>query len=64
MTRATANTSKPELVIYLAGADPYGDDRLGRLSLSYSLDIHFSTVEPAANWQRALQPSICAATRR
>ncbi|MCB1890406.1 MAG: histone deacetylase [Rhodocyclaceae bacterium] len=24
----------PELVIYLAGADPYADDRLGRLSLS------------------------------
>lgn len=27
--------SHPELVIYLAGADPYRDDRLGRLSLSF-----------------------------
>ena len=27
--------SRPELVIYLAGADPYHDDRLGRLSLSF-----------------------------
>ncbi len=26
--------SRPELVIYLAGADPYADDRLGRLALS------------------------------
>ncbi len=26
----------PQLLIYLAGADPYGDDRLGRLSLSKS----------------------------
>ena len=26
--------SRPELVIYLAGADPYVEDRLGRLSLS------------------------------
>ena len=26
--------SRPDLVIYLAGADPYKDDRLGRLSLS------------------------------
>ncbi len=26
--------SRPELVIYLAGADPYTDDRLGRLALS------------------------------
>jgi len=25
---------RPELVIYLAGADPYADDRLGRLALS------------------------------
>jgi len=28
------DTSKPELAIYLAGADPYEDDRLGRLSVS------------------------------
>ncbi len=27
--------ARPELVIYLAGADPYHDDRLGRLSLSF-----------------------------
>ena len=27
--------SRPELVIYLAGADPYHDDRLGRLALSF-----------------------------
>jgi acetoin utilization deacetylase AcuC-like enzyme len=26
--------ARPQLVIYLAGADPYADDRLGRLSLS------------------------------
>lgn len=26
--------ARPDLVIYLAGADPYADDRLGRLSLS------------------------------
>lgn len=28
--------SRPQLVIYLAGADPYKDDRLGRLGLSMS----------------------------
>jgi acetoin utilization deacetylase AcuC-like enzyme len=27
--------ARPELVIYLAGADPYHDDRLGRLALSF-----------------------------
>lgn len=27
--------SRPDLVIYLAGADPYHDDRFGRLSLSF-----------------------------
>ncbi|MBT9521988.1 MAG: histone deacetylase [Dechloromonas sp.] len=27
--------SRPDLVIYLAGADPYHDDRLGRLGLSF-----------------------------
>ena len=27
--------ARPDLVIYLAGADPYHDDRLGRLSLSF-----------------------------
>lgn len=27
--------SQPDLVIYLAGADPYVDDRLGRLALSF-----------------------------
>jgi acetoin utilization deacetylase AcuC-like enzyme len=27
--------SDPDLVIYLAGADPYEDDRLGRLALSF-----------------------------
>ncbi|HSG21446.1 MAG TPA: histone deacetylase [Azonexus sp.] len=28
--------ARPDLVIYLAGADPYCDDRLGRLSLSFA----------------------------
>ncbi|AXS79708.1 histone deacetylase [Dechloromonas sp. HYN0024] len=28
--------ARPDLVIYLAGADPYQDDRLGRLGLSFS----------------------------
>lgn len=28
--------ARPELVIYLAGADPYHDDRLGRLGLSFA----------------------------
>ncbi len=28
--------ARPELVIYLAGADPYLDDRLGRLGLSFA----------------------------
>jgi acetoin utilization deacetylase AcuC-like enzyme len=28
--------ARPELVIYLAGADPYRDDRLGRLGLTFS----------------------------
>lgn len=28
--------ARPELVIYLAGADPYQDDRLGRLALSFA----------------------------
>ena len=28
--------ARPELVIYLAGADPYQDDRLGRLGLSFA----------------------------
>lgn len=31
---AVFGTSPPELVIYLAGADPYHDDRFGRLALS------------------------------
>lgn len=30
------DTSRPDLVIYLAGADPYHDDRLGRLALSFA----------------------------
>jgi acetoin utilization deacetylase AcuC-like enzyme len=28
------DAARPELVVYIAGADPYRDDRLGRLSLS------------------------------
>ena len=28
--------ARPDLVIYLAGADPYHDDRLGRLGLSFT----------------------------
>ncbi|MGC8951231.1 histone deacetylase family protein [Chloroflexus sp.] len=32
--RQTFAAAKPDLVIYLAGADPYYDDRLGRLSLT------------------------------
>ena len=28
--------ASPDLVIYLAGADPYHDDRLGRLALSFA----------------------------
>lgn len=28
--------ARPDLVIYLAGADPYHDDRLGRLSLTFA----------------------------
>ena len=27
--------ARPDLVIYLAGADPYRDDRLGRLALTF-----------------------------
>jgi len=30
----TLERSRPQLVFYLAGADPYEDDRLGRLALS------------------------------
>ena len=34
---ATAfDLAQPDLVIYLAGADPYHDDRLGRLALSFA----------------------------
>ena len=32
----TLARSQPELVIYLAGADPYAGDRLGRLDLSFA----------------------------
>ncbi|WP_129670279.1 histone deacetylase [Candidatus Chloroploca sp. Khr17] len=32
--RHTLEVARPELVIYLAGADPYFDDRLGRLALT------------------------------
>lgn len=32
--RQTLDTARPDLAIYLAGADPYFDDRLGRLALS------------------------------
>jgi acetoin utilization deacetylase AcuC-like enzyme len=32
--RQTLETVKPDLAIYLAGADPYAGDRLGRLALS------------------------------
>jgi acetoin utilization deacetylase AcuC-like enzyme len=28
------DTARPELVVYLAGADPYVEDRFGRLALS------------------------------
>jgi acetoin utilization deacetylase AcuC-like enzyme len=31
---AVVEEFRPDLVIYLAGADPYGDDRFGRLALS------------------------------
>ncbi|MBL8397469.1 MAG: histone deacetylase [Candidatus Accumulibacter sp.] len=34
--REVFRRSRPELVIYLAGADPYHDDRLGRLSLTFA----------------------------
>jgi acetoin utilization deacetylase AcuC-like enzyme len=30
----TLERSRPQLAIYLAGADPYEDDRLGRLKLT------------------------------
>lgn len=34
---ATAfDSARPDLVIYLAGADPYADDRFGRLGLSFA----------------------------
>ena len=34
---ATAfDLARPDLVIYLAGADPYADDRFGRLALSFT----------------------------
>ncbi|NCC34631.1 MAG: histone deacetylase, partial [Chloroflexia bacterium] len=32
--RHTLEAARPELVLYLAGADPYFDDRLGRLALT------------------------------
>jgi acetoin utilization deacetylase AcuC-like enzyme len=32
--RAVADSTSPDLAIYLAGADPYHDDRFGRLSLT------------------------------
>jgi acetoin utilization deacetylase AcuC-like enzyme len=34
--KETFDRSQPELVIYLAGADPYVGDRLGRLNLSFA----------------------------
>ena len=30
------DSARPDLVVYLAGADPYHDDRFGRLGLSYA----------------------------
>lgn len=33
-TRAVVERGRPELVFYLAGADPYEEDRLGRLSVT------------------------------
>lgn len=33
-TRTTLSTARPDLVIYLAGADPYEHDRLGKLSVT------------------------------
>ena len=89
----TLSAARPDLAIYLAGADPYVGDRLGRLSLTkeglqardrkvfelcraasvpvavvmaggYSRDmadtveIHFSTVDTAANfWHAAQRPT-------
>jgi acetoin utilization deacetylase AcuC-like enzyme len=32
--RRALTLSKPNLVVYIAGADPFGDDRLGRLALT------------------------------
>ena len=95
------SAAQPELAIYLAGADPYRDDHLGRLALSreglrardrlvlelcrsarvlvviamaggYSrnildtVDIHFSTVEVAAQFHSAPQQpgALCPAESR
>jgi acetoin utilization deacetylase AcuC-like enzyme len=86
------SAAQSELAIYLAGADPYRDDRFGRLALSKeslrtrdslvldlcraaclpvaivmaggyarkisdTVDVHFSSVEVAAHFQRAAQQS-------
>jgi len=59
--------SRAELAIYIAGADPYQGDRLGRLSLSMAgllardrlvadtAEIHFQTVRLAAALARNRQ---------
>jgi len=56
--------ARPELVIYLAGADPYAGDRLGRLALSIeglhapdqpiedTVTVHFNTICTAARTMR------------
>ena len=52
---------KPGLVLYLAGADPYAGDRLGRLNLSYDgLEARDRRVFDWA-WQRRIPLAFCMA---
>ncbi len=53
--------ARPQLVIYLAGADPYHDDRLGRLALSFAGLAARDEMVLAACRQRAVPVAIAMA---
>ncbi|MCB1931541.1 MAG: histone deacetylase [Candidatus Accumulibacter sp.] len=53
--------ARPELVIYLAGADPYLDDRLGRLALSFDGLAARDEMVLAACRQRAVPVAVSMA---
>ena len=53
-----SNRHRPDLVFYLAGADPYEGDRLGRLKMT------IDGLRPATNGLRRVPPARCPSRSR